>query len=161
MLNAKVFYRFFPGATSRYFFHYIKPTLQDPQTNFNVAVIHMGVNDILNLGSTVETVSNNILHIANQCRNYGVKEVSISSVTCTTLLNSDIINYVDNALQNKCQTSGYRFIDNNNITTETLWKNGLHLTNSGKGIIINNFVQSLNSSFFNKTTNQINCQILS
>ena len=121
----------------------------------------MGVNDILNLGSTVETVSNNILHIANQCRNYGVKEVSISSVTCTTLLNSNIINYVDNALQNKCQTSGYRFIDNNNITTETLWKNGLHLTNSGKGIIINNFVQSLNSSFFNKTTNQINCQILS
>ena len=45
------------------------------------------------------------------------------------------------------------FIDNNNITKEKLWKNSLLLTNSGKGIIINSFVQLLNSShFFNKTT---------
>ena len=56
LFNAKVFYRFFPGATSRDFFHYIKPTLQEPQTNFDIAVLHMGVNDILNLGSTAETV---------------------------------------------------------------------------------------------------------
>ena len=43
---------------------------------------------------------------------------------------------------------GYHFIDNNNISTEKLWKDGLHLTNSGKSININNFVQSLNSSHF-------------
>ena len=98
--------------------------------------------------STAETVSNSILHIANQCRNYGVKEVSISSVTCTTLLNSDLTNDVNNILRNKCRTSGYHFIDNNNITTEKLWKDGLHLTNSGKGFIINNFGQSLNGSHF-------------
>ena len=36
----KFFYRFFPCATSKDFFHYIKPTLQDPQTNFNIAVLH-------------------------------------------------------------------------------------------------------------------------
>ena len=40
LCNARVFYRFFPGATSRDFFHYIKPTLQDPQTNFGIAVLH-------------------------------------------------------------------------------------------------------------------------
>ena len=112
LFNAKVFYRLFPGVTSRDFFYYIKPNLQDPQTNFD-----MGVNDILNIGSTAETVSNSILHIANQCRNYGVKEVSISSVTCTTLLNFDLINDVNNTLRNKCETSGYHFIDNNNGKT--------------------------------------------
>ena len=113
----------------------------------------MGINDILNLGSTAETVSNSILHIANQCKNYGVKEVSISSVTCTTLLNSDLTNDVNNAVRNKCQTSDYHFVNNSNITTEKIWKDGLHLRNSGEGIIINNFVQFLNSShFFNKTT---------
>ena len=105
----------------------------------------MGVNDILNLGSTAETVSNIILHIANQCKNYEVKEVSILSIESTTLLNSDLINDVNNVLQNKCQTFGYQFIDNNNIAMENLWKDGLHLTNSGiiinKGIIINNFGQ--------------------
>ena len=69
------------------------------------------------------------------------------------MYNSDLINDVNNTLRNKCQTSGYHFIGNNNITTEKLWKDGLHLTNSGKGIILNNFVQSLNSShFLNKTT---------
>ena len=34
------------------------------------------------------------------------------------------------------------------ITTsqrKKIWKDGLHLTNSGKGVIICNFVQSLNS----------------
>ena len=137
LFNAKAFYRFFPGATSRDFFHYVKPALQDPQTNFDIAILHMDINGILILGSTGETVSNSILHIPNQCKNYGVKEVSISSVTCTTLLNSDLINDVNNALQNKCQTSGYQFIDNNNITTEKLWKDGIHLANSGKSIIIN------------------------
>ena len=54
----------------------------------------------------METVSNSILHIVNQCENYGVKEVSISSITCTTLLNSDLINDENNALWNKCQTCG-------------------------------------------------------
>ena len=157
LFNAKVFYRFFPGATSRDFFHYIKPTLQDPETNFDIAVLHMGVNDILNLGSTGETVLNSILHIANLCINYGVKEVSISSVTCTTLLNSYHINDVNNTLRNKCQTSGYHFIDNNNITTEKLWKERRLTLN--KGIIINNFVQSLNSSNF--LIKQLNRQILS
>ena len=40
LFNATVFYRFFLG-TSRDFFHYIKPTLQNPQTNFGIAVLHM------------------------------------------------------------------------------------------------------------------------
>ena len=158
LFNAKHFYRFFLGATSRDFFHYIKSILQDPQTNFDIAVLHLSVNDILNLGSTAGKVSNSLLHIANQYRNYGVKEVSISSVTCTTLLNSDLINDVNNTLRNKYQTSGYHFIHSNNITTEKLWKDGLNL-NSGKGIIRNNFVQSLNSSHF--LTKQPNRQILS
>ena len=96
----------------------------------------MCINDILNLGSTGETVSNSILHIANQCKNYGGKEVSISSVTCTTRLNFHLINDVNNALRNKCQTSDYLFIDNNNIATEKLWKDGLHLRNSS--VLCNN-----------------------
>ena len=94
----------------------------------------------MNLRSTAETVSNSILHIANQHKDYGVKEVSISSVACKALLSSDLINHVNNALRNKCQTSGDHFIDNDNITPEKLWKDGLPLTSSGKDIIINSLV---------------------
>ena len=66
--NEKVFHKFFSGATSRGFFHYIKPTLQDCQTDFDIAVLHMGIihigiNDILNLGSTEESASNSILQM--------------------------------------------------------------------------------------------------
>ena len=103
-----------------------KSTLQDPQTDFDIAVLHMGVNDILNLGSTAEAVSNIILHITNQCRNYGVKEVSILSITYTTLVNSYLMNDVNSAQRNKCQIYGYPFIVNNNIKTEKLWKDGLN-----------------------------------
>ena len=68
------------------------------------------------------TASNSNLHIANQCKNYGVKEASISRVTCMTLVNSDIINDVNNLLRNKCQTTGYHFIDNSNSTMENFGK---------------------------------------
>ena len=159
MFNANIslmqtfFNSFLPGATSRGFFHYIKPAWQDPKNDFDIAVLHMGINDILNL------VLNSILHIANQWKNYQVKEGSISSVTCESLLNSVLTNHVNNVLRNKCQTSGYHFIDNNNITMEKLWKDGMHLKNSGKGIIINNFAASLNGSHF--LTKQLIYKILS
>ena len=91
----------------------------------------MGINDILNLGSTAMTVSNSILHIASQCKNYRVIEVFILSKTFTSLLNSDLIDNVNNALRNKCQTYGYHFIDNKNITPEKLRKDSLDLTNTG------------------------------
>ena len=92
LFNAEVFYRLFPDTTSRDFFHYIKPILQDSQSDFDISVIHMGVNNILNVGSTAEAVSNSILLIGNQGKNYGVKELS--------------------------QISGYRIIDHNNIISE-------------------------------------------
>ena len=82
--------------------------MQDPQVSFDIAVLHMEVNNIFNLESAA-FISYSISHIANQFKNYEVKEISISSVTCTTLPNSDLTNDVNNALRNKCQTSGYQF----------------------------------------------------
>ena len=65
---------------------------------------------------------------------------------------------MNKALRKTSQTSAHHVIDNSNITTEKLWKDGLHLTNSGKLIVISNFVHSLNSSNFLRK--QPNCQIL-
>ena len=52
---------------------------------------------------------------------------------------------MNDAPQNEWETYGYLFIDNNKITMEKPWKD---LTNSAKGVVINIFVQSLNSSRF-------------
>ena len=41
--------RFFGGATSKHFYHYIQPTLNEENIKTNVAVLYMGTNDILNV----------------------------------------------------------------------------------------------------------------
>ena len=66
LIKSKAVCKFFPGATSKDFVHYIKPTLQE--NKFDTSVLHMGVNDILKLGSNIDTVSKDIINIANHCK---------------------------------------------------------------------------------------------
>ena len=150
LLNAKCFYKFFPGATSRDFYHYIKPALLNPEMEYNLAILHMGINDILNLNSNVETVANSIMNIASQCKTHGVKDVIVSSITFTSLLSIDFLESVNKEIKRKCEENGYYFIDNNNITKKHLWQDGLHLTNNGKGILLDNFCKFLNDNNFLK-----------
>lgn len=150
LLNAKCFYKFFPGATSRDFYHYIKPALLNPEMEYNLAILHMGINDILNLDSNAETVANSIMNIASQCKTHGVKDVIVSSITFTSLLSIDFLQSVNEEIKRKCEENGYYFIDNNNITKKHLWQDGLHLTNNGKGILLDNFCKFLNDNNFLK-----------
>ena len=41
-----------------------------------------------------------------------------------------------------------KFIDNSNASCGNLWQNGLHLSNSGKGVLVNNYVVTLNDNCF-------------
>ena len=47
----------------------------------------MGVNDILKLGSNIDTVSKDIINIANHCKNFGVNQIISFGLTFTTRLN--------------------------------------------------------------------------
>ena len=46
------------------------------------------------------------------------------------------------------QKHGYSFIDNSNVSSENLWQDGLHLNNSGKSVLLKNYVVTLNELFF-------------
>ena len=81
LIKTKVVGKFFPGATSKDFVHYIKPTL--PENEFDTSILHMGVNDVLKLGSNIYSVSKDIINIANHCKNFGVKQIIISGLTLT------------------------------------------------------------------------------
>ena len=48
----KVSCKFFSGATSKDFVHFIKPTLLENE--FHTSILHLGVNDILKLGSNID-----------------------------------------------------------------------------------------------------------
>ena len=57
------------------FFHYIKPTLQNPENSFETVILHMDVHDLLERNSYIDVVTNNIMNIANECKTYGIKNI--------------------------------------------------------------------------------------
>ena len=64
LIKSKAVCKFLHGATSKDSVHYIKPTFQENE--FDTSILHMGVNDVLKLGSNIDTVSKDIINIDNQ-----------------------------------------------------------------------------------------------
>ena len=105
----------------------------------------MGANDLLKRDSNVDVVTNN-MKIASECKTCGIKNIFISGLTINNRLYSDLINTMNNALKLDCTKYGYNFIENSNILPDNLWQDGLHLNNSGKGKLLNNFFVCLNKN---------------
>ena len=83
LIKSKVVCKFFPGVTSKDIVHYIKPILQEDE--FDTSILHIGVNDVLKLGSNIDIVSKDI-KFANHCKNFGVKQISCFTFgTCYTV----------------------------------------------------------------------------
>ena len=56
----------------------------------------------------------------------------VSSILKCSRVNPDRINKINELLLTKCQQKNFIYIDNNNITEQHLWKDGLHLKEDGK-----------------------------
>ena len=82
------------------------------------------------------------------CRHYGVNGIFISAMICRRckLLNVKVkrVNFL---LKLICEKNGYFFIDNSNIEIGDLWKYGIHLLESGKTQLAENFICFLNNSY--------------
>ena len=122
--------------------------MQNSQNPFVSAILHKGVKDLLKRGSNIDDVTNNIMKIASECKTYGIKNIFISGLTINNRLHSDLINTMNNTLKLDCIKYGYNFIENSNILPDNLWQDGLHLNNSGKRKLLNNFLISLNKGYF-------------
>ena len=107
----------------------------------------MRANGILNVEGNEDLIAKGVIDIAKECVRLGVKDVFVSIVTFNTRHSSAFICVVNNILQDKCATHQFDFIDNSNIKREPLWKYGLHLNRSGKDLLMNNFLHSLNFFF--------------
>ena len=77
-----------------------------------------------------------------------MKEVLVSNAMINIRRSSAFISAVNNILQVKYATNQFYFIDNSNIKKEHLWKDGLHLNRSGKDLLMNNILRSLNNILF-------------
>ena len=136
----------FPGASSKDLAYYVIPTLE--KMSFDQALIHVGVNDFLNDDTLSHQIFlQNISSIAQKCKEKGVSEIIISSMVITERVNANIIVEANESLRNFCRQNGFYFIDNSNIGTSKLYRDKLHLLESGKDILGKNFIDGINNYF--------------
>ena len=78
--NGSARFKYFPGVTSKDMLHYVDITLED--NLFEVAVIRIGINDIVNNKNSLNTddMLENIENIAQKCKRYGIQKVLISEL---------------------------------------------------------------------------------
>ena len=137
----------FPGATSKELAHYAVPTLK--AESFHTTLINEKINDILRDQSELkqQLVLQNIMKVAHQCKDHGVKEIILSSVVATGRVNADVLIHFNESLKNLCRANGFCFVNNDNISEGNLYKN-LYLLEAGKRILANNFINGINNNYF-------------
>ena len=145
MRNRKAFFRSFSGANSNQLDHYIIPTLVEGKPD--VVLLRVGTNDILSNANDTE-LTNNIITIGLNCKNHGDSKVFISSILIKKNLKlNPVIRRVKDQLRKFCEINGFLFINNDMITTDHLWRDGIHLQDIGTNILSRISYQVLNNFF--------------
>ena len=122
--------------------------MQNPENQFEAVISNMDINDLLKQDRNIEVVTNNIMNVANESKNYGINKINVSGLAVNNRLHSDFNNAVNKALNLDCLKYGYNSIENGITLPHNLLQDGLHLSNSGKGKLLNNFLVSLNKNYF-------------
>ena len=116
----------------------------------DIAVIHGGCNNIDPRQNqeklAEEEIEKEIISIGPYCRDKGVNEIVISGVICRKgqYHNSRVLK-VNDYLQKFCFGKRFYIINNSKIKRDNLFKYDLHLLESSKVILANNFIFYLNS----------------
>ena len=77
-----------------------------------------------------------------------MKQLFISSLTFTARLNVSFIHQLNSSIKVLCQKHSYTFIDNSSVPSQNLWPDQLHLSNSGKSVLLNSYIVTVNDSYF-------------
>ena len=133
----------FSGATANSLNNKVKKSLGNEK--IDSAIIHVGVNNLLNSSENYSSIVKSIIDIGNTCKKLGTKNIFISSILFSYKIDSSILNFVNKSLYDQCILHGFHFINNNNFDPSNLWSDGLHLNESGKVVLANNFIHFVNS----------------
>ena len=141
--NRKAIFRSFSGASTKQMDHYILLPLVHNKAD--VVIIHVGTNNILT-NANHEEIARNIIKIVLNYKSDSVNDVVISflSVKKNPNLNA-LIQCVNDLLRDLCSTNGFGYFCNDAITTEDLWKDGIHLQYLCINILSSNFIKFVNS----------------
>ena len=83
--------------------HYIQPTLNEENVKRDIAILPIGINDVLSTEADKELIAESVTDIAKKCVCFGVKDVSVSTTMVNTRLSSAFISAVNKIPQHKFQ----------------------------------------------------------
>lgn len=140
----EVYLKAFHEAKTDQLNHQVKPSLE--KYEYDAAIIHVWINDILRSKGEkqVNDIPRKIMNIAETCRNYNIVKIFISSILRCNRTTVDI-NCINRKMRELCIQNNYKFISNTQINKRNLWSDGIHLQESGKILIANNFINSVNN----------------
>ena len=120
--------------------HHITPTLLEDKPD--VVIVHVGINDVLNRFNQNQIIKN-IQQMCITCKNFNVNQFIISGIVSFKRADNSVINYINENLKIESTTKGYQFLGNGNIKLDNLCTDGLHLGESGKNLLLDNYVDFL------------------
>ena len=132
----------FPEATSKQLSRYLDVNIED---STDTVLIHIGVNDILQSVSNMDRLLLNVREMVRKCRLFGVNNMFVSGLVYTRRICVNILNDLMKKLVDVCREMNMYYINNTNIKAVSLFKDGLHLLDSGKKILAKNFVNSIHN----------------
>ena len=98
--------------------------------------------------TTPANLANKIIAIGEYCKSTGVSNVFISSLLVTAnFRHTQLIRQINDILKTLCVQHGFIYIDNDNISQNFLFEDGIHLVNAGRNILANNIIRALNFKF--------------
>ena len=142
-------FRRFHGAKAFLVKHYMGIHLLDETPE--VVLFHVGGNDLptkKNDPTSIESIANTIIEAGQKCIDCGVEKVLISGVITRKVFYQDKRRHALNILlKSMCDANGFFFIDNENITQDYLFNDGVHLETHGSMLFKNNLLNALNNLF--------------
>ena len=109
--------------------------------SYDAAIIHFGINDILRSkdSNDLNDLPENVIKVGKICQNHNIGKIFISGITPSTRANVDISN-INKKIGELCKKNNFEFIEHPHITTDYLWHDGIHLQDTGKSLLGQNFI---------------------
>ena len=94
----------------------------------------------------VNELADNIISLAMICRDFGIPDVEISEVLPKkSIAVTAIIRKVNARVRQLCKNNKFDFISHQHITRDFLYHDGVHLTDPGTEILVDNIVDYINN----------------
>ena len=145
LINGKGYIKCYKGAKAEDLNYHIMPSLLREKPD--IVLINIGSNDINFKNLTIDLcdLAQQIIDLGFLCKQYGVKEVIISSIIPKKSVRlTCLIRELNEKLKNLCEKNQMFFLSNDNIDSSQICNDGIHLTDTGVNMLADNLVDYLN-----------------